>query len=182
MNSRMLSPVLPDGFPTHRDSILTLCARRGAHSRAGMTLLEVVIAMTIFTIATIGFTGGYYMLNSRATRLRCDSAACSILRAKIAKDMTDPWISQSTPVDCVLTTGFQPTTADPNDPYDVGPTVTLLSSSDFPQTPTVTGTLSRSTYTFESASQTVAIDYRLTYSFRGKTYTDYSSTVRARDY
>ena len=96
--------------------------------------------------------------------------------------MTDPWISQSVPVDCVLTTGSQPTTADPNDPYDVGPTVTLLSSSDSPQTPMITGTLSRNTYSFEAASQTVVIDYQLTYSFRNQTYTDYASAVRARDY
>lgn len=147
-----------------------------------MTLLEVMVAMTLFVIATIGFTGAYYMLNTRATRLRCDATACSILRVKIAKDMTDPWISQSVPVDCVLTTGSQPTNADPNDPYDVGPTVTLLSSSDSPQTPTITGTLYRNTYSLESASQTVVIDYQLTYNFRGNTYTDYASTVRARDY
>jgi Tfp pilus assembly protein PilV len=147
-----------------------------------MTLVEVVIAMTIFVIATIGFTGAYFMLNTRATRMRCDAVACSILRAKIAKDMTDPWITGATPVDCVLTTGAQPTTADPNDPYDVGPTVTLLDSSDSPQTPTISGTLYRSTYAFESASQTVVIDYQLTYSYRSQTYNDYASTIRARDY
>ena len=141
-----------------------------------------MIAMAVFVVATIGFNGGYYMLNSRASRIRCDAVAFALLRAKIAKDMTDPWIALSTPVDCVATSGFQQTTADPNDPYDVGPTVTLLSSSDAPQTPRVTGTLSRSTYSFESASQTVAIDYQLTYSFHGKSYTDYASTVRARDY
>ena len=147
-----------------------------------MTLIEVMAAMTIFVIATIAFNGAYFMLNMRATRLRYDAAACSILRAKIAKDMTDPWISNSTPVDCVVTSGSQPTTADSNDPYDVGPTVTLLSSSDSPQTPFVTGTLYRNTYSFESASQTIVIDYQLTYAFHGKTYTDYASTVRARDY
>ncbi len=147
-----------------------------------MTLIEVVIAMTIFVVATIGFTGSYFMLNTRATRLRYDAAASAILRAKIAKDMTDPWISQSVPVDCVVTSGMQQTTADPNDPYDVGPTVTLLSNSDSPQTPSITGTLYRNTYSFESASQTVVIDYQLTYTFRGQTYNDYCSTVRARDY
>ncbi len=147
-----------------------------------MTLLEVVLAMTLFVIATIGFTGAYFMLNTRATRMRCDAVASAILRAKIAKDMTDPWISQSTPVDCVLTSGSQPTTADPSDPYDVGPTVTLLSSSDSPQTGTIMGTLYRNTYTFESPSQSVVIDYGLTYTFRGQTYTDYASTIRARDY
>jgi len=153
------------------------------HAQAGITLIEVMVAMALFVIATIGFNGTFYMLNSRATRLRCDAAASAILRAKVAKDMTDPWISQSIPVDCVLTTGSAvATTADPNDPYDVGPVVTLLSSSDSPQTPTVTGTLYRNTYAFEAAAQTVVIDYQLAYNFRGKTYTDYASTVRARDY
>jgi hypothetical protein len=149
---------------------------------SAMTLVEVMIAMTIFVVASIGFTGGYYELNLRAARLRCDAAGSAILRAKIAKDMTDPWVSQSIPVDCVLTATAQATTADPADPYDAGPTVTLLSSSDSPQTGTIIGTLYRNTYAFESASDTVAIDYRLVYSFRNKTYTDYASTIRARDY
>jgi Tfp pilus assembly protein PilV len=152
-------------------------------SRAGMTLLEVMIGLTLFVIASIGFVGAHFMLNTRATRLRIDAVAYSILRAKIAKDMTDPWLSNSVPVDCVLTSGSSvQTTADPNDPYDVGPTVTLLDSSDSPSTPTVTGTLYRNTYTMEAAAQTVVIDYSLAYTFRGKTYTDSASTVRARDY
>jgi hypothetical protein len=149
-----------------------------------MTLLEVVTAMSLFIIATIGFTGAHFMLNTRATRMRCDATAAAILRAKIAKDMTDPWLSGTTPVDCVLTsgTGFQQTTADPADPYDVGPVVTLLSSSDTPQTAVISGTLYRDTYSFESASQTVVIDYKLSYSYRNTLYTDYASTIRARDY
>jgi hypothetical protein len=147
-----------------------------------MTLIEVISAMTLFVIATVGFTGAYFMLNTRATRMRCDTTAAAILRAKIGKDMTDPWISGTTPIDCVVTSGFQTTTADPNDPYDVGPVVTLLSSSDSPQTPVISGTLYRSTYSFESAAQTVVIDYRLTYSYRNSTYNDYASTIRARDY
>ncbi len=148
---------------------------------SGMTLIEVVLAMTIFVVATVGFTAAYFMLNTRATRLRCEATASAILRAKIAKDMTDPWITQSTPVDCVLTSGTVATTADPADPYDVGPTVTILSSSDSPQTGAITGTLYRNTYAFEAAAQTVVIDYQLIYKFRGQTYTDYASTIRARD-
>jgi Tfp pilus assembly protein PilV len=161
-----------------------MASRAHLRARAAITLLEVMVAMVLFVIASVGFNGAYYMLNTRATRLRCDTAASSILRAKVAKDMTDPWISQSVPVDCVVTTGSTPvaTTADPNDPYDIGPTVTLLSSSDSPQTPTITGTLYRSTYAFESSAQTVVIDYQLTYAFRGRTFSDYASTVRARDY
>jgi prepilin-type N-terminal cleavage/methylation domain-containing protein len=158
---------------------------RSPFSRAssrGLTLIEVVIAMTIFVVASIGFTGSYFILNTRATRLRVDAVAYSLLRAKIAKDMTDPWISNSTPVDCVVTSGSAQTTADSSDPYDIGPTVTLLDSSDAPSTPTITGTLWRNTYAMESAAQTVVIDYYLTYSFRGKTYTDSASTVRSRDY
>jgi hypothetical protein len=46
----------------------------------------------------------------------------------------------------------------------------------------LTGTLYRNTYTFQAASQTVAIDYRLTYTFWNQTYNDYVSTIRARDY
>jgi len=148
----------------------------------GITLIEVMIAMTLFVVSSIGFTGAYYMLNARATRLRIDAVAYSLLRAKIAKDMTDPWIALSVPVDCVLTGSSIQTTADSSDPYDIGPTVTLLDSSDSPSTPTVTGTLSRNTYAMESAAQTVVIDYSLTYSFRNQTYTDTASTVRARDY
>jgi len=125
----------------------------------GITLIEVMIAMTLFVVSSIGFTGAYYMLN-----------------------MTDPWIALSVPVDCVLTGSSIQTTADSSDPYDIGPTVTLLDSSDSPSTPTVTGTLSRNTYAMESAAQTVVIDYSLTYSFRNQTYTDTASTVRARDY
>ncbi len=140
------------------------------------------MAMAVFVIATVGFTGGYFMLNTRAARMRCDATAAAILRAKIGKDMTDPWISGTTPVDCVVTSGFQQTTADPGDPYDVGPVVTLLSSSDSPQTPLVSGTLYRSTYNFESVSHTVVIDYKLTYSYHDTTYNDYASTIRARDY
>jgi Tfp pilus assembly protein PilV len=148
-----------------------------------MTLLEVMVGMTLFVIASVGFVGAHFMLNARATRLRIDAVACSLLRAKIAKDMTDPWITNSTPVDCVLTSGSSvQTVADPNDPYDIGPTVTLLDNSDSPSTPTITGTLTRNTYAMEAAAQTVVIDYALTYSFRGKTYTDYASTIRARDY
>jgi hypothetical protein len=97
--------------------------------------------------------------------------------------MTDPWISNSVPVDCVLTSGSAvQCTADPADPYDIGPTVTLLDSSDSPTTGTIFGTLYRNTYTMESTGKTVVIDYTLSYTFRGKTYTDSISTVRARDY
>ena len=148
-----------------------------------MTLIEVMVAMTLFVIATIGITGGYFMLNTRATRIRVDTVACSILRAKIAKDMTDPWLSNSVPVDCALTSGSAvQTVADPNDPYDTGPNVTLLDSSDSPTSATISGTLYRNTYAMEAAAKTVVIDYSLTYTFRGKSYTDYASTVRARDY
>jgi len=166
------NPILSSPYAPSRDT------RR----ERGITLLEVLIAMVIIVVASIGFTSTYYLLNTRATRLRADAVAYSILRAKIAKDMTDPWISNSTPVDCVLTTGSVQTTADPSDPYDVGPTVTLLDSSDSPTSATLTGTLYRNTYAFESAAQTVVIDYTLTYNFRNKTYTDSASTVRARDY
>ena len=141
-----------------------------------------MIALAVFVIATLSFNAGYFMLNSRSTRLRVDAAAFSILRAKIAKDMTDPWITGATPVDCVITSGTIATTADPNDPYDTGPAVTLLSSADNPALPEVTGTLYRNTYTFEAASQTVVIDYRMAYTIRNQTYNDYASTVRARDY
>ena len=149
---------------------------------AAITLIEVAMAMTLFVIATVGFTGAYSMLNTRATRMRCDATAAAILRAKIGKDMTDPWISGTTPVDCVVTSGFQQTTADANDPYDIGPVVTLLSSSGSPGTPLISGTLYRNTYNFESVSKTVVIDYQLTYGYRKSTYTDYASTIRARDY
>ena len=120
-------------------------------------------------------------MNTRATRVRCDAAASAILRAKVAKVLTDPWIIQSVPLDCVVTTGMHLTTADPNDPYDVGPTVVLLSQSDSPQTGFVTGSIYRNTYVFESAANTVAVDYQITYTFRNKTYSVYASTVRARD-
>jgi hypothetical protein len=103
------------------------------------------------------------------------------LRAKVAKVLTDTWIPQSVPVDCVVTSGEQQTTADPNDPYDVGPTVVLLSNSDAPGTGFVSGTLYRNTRAFEAAAKTVVIDYRLNYTFRGKTYNVYASTVRAED-
>jgi hypothetical protein len=63
----------------------------------------------------------------------------------------------------------------------VGPTVTLLSSSDFPSVGLVTGTLYRNTYAFESPAKTVVIDYQLTYTFRGTTYNCYASTIRASD-
>ncbi len=147
-----------------------------------MTLIEVAMSMTLFVVATVGFTGAYYMLNTRATRMRCDATAAALLRAKIAKDMTDPWISGTTPVDCVVTSGLQQTTADTNDPYDIGPVVTLLSASGSPGTPVISGTLYRNTYNFESAAKTVVIDYQLTYSYRNTTYNDYASTIRARDY
>jgi len=151
-------------------------------TRHAITLIEVIVALAVFVTATVAFNAAYFMLDGRSTRLRADAAAFSILRAKIGKDMTDPWITNSTPVDCVVTSGTQMTTADPNDPYDVGPTVTLLSSADSSQTPVLTGTLYRNTYTFQAASQTVAIDYRLTYTFWNQTYNDYVSTIRARDY
>ena len=151
-------------------------------TRHAITLIEVIVALAVFVTATVAFNAAYFMLDGRSTRLRADAAAFSILRAKIGKDMTDPWITNSTPVDCVVTSGTQMTTADPNDPYDVGPTVTLLDSSDSPTSATISGTLYRNTYAMEAAAKTVVIDYSLTYTFRGKSYTDYASTVRARDY
>jgi len=156
-----------------------LSARNRA--QAGVTLLEVMVAMLVFTVATVSFTLGYGLINARATRIRCDAVATAILRGKIAKVLTDTWIVQSVPVDCVVTNGQQLTTADPNDPYDVGPTVVLLSASDSPQTGFVTGSLYRNTYAFESAANTVVVDYQLTYTFRNKTYSLYASTVRGRD-
>ncbi len=146
-----------------------------------MTILEVTFALAAFSLAAAGFTLSYQNLNSRAARVRCDTVANAILRAKIGKVLTDTWIPQTTPVDCVVTSGQIQTTADPNDPYDVGPTVTLLSSSDFPSVGVVTGTLYRNTYAFESAAKTVVIDYQLTYTFRGTTYNCYASTIRASD-
>jgi hypothetical protein len=153
-----------------------------------MTILEVTFALAAFSLAAAGFTLSYQNLNSRAARVRCDTVANAILRAKIGKVLTDPWIPTppntnivTTPVDCVVTNGQIQTTADPSDPYDVGPTVTLLSSSDFPSVGVVTGTLYRNTYAFESAAKTVVIDYQLTYTFRGTTYNCYASTIRASD-
>jgi len=35
--------------------------------------------------------GAYGLMNTRATRVRCDAAASAILRAKVAKVLTDPW-------------------------------------------------------------------------------------------
>jgi hypothetical protein len=150
-------------------------------AQAAITLVEVMVAMLVFTVATVSFTVAYGLVNTRATRVRCDAVASAILRAKIAKVLTDTWILQSVPVDCMVTNGQQLATADPNDPYDVGPTVVLLSASDSPQTGFVTGTLYRNTYAFESAANTVVVDYQLTYTFRNKTYSLYASTVRARD-
>jgi prepilin-type N-terminal cleavage/methylation domain-containing protein len=182
-HSRLVSPFPQDvGRPARGLSTPDIRGPLSRRSDRGLTLIEILVAMTMFVVATIGFTGAYYMLNARATRLRCDAVAYSLMRAKIAKDMTDPWISNSTPVDCVVTSGTVQTTADSNDPYDIGPSVTLLDSSDSPSTPTITGTLWRSTYAMEAAAQTVVIDYSLTYVFRNKTYTDTASTVRARDY
>jgi prepilin-type N-terminal cleavage/methylation domain-containing protein len=152
-----------------------------SRAQRGITLIEVLVAMLVFTVATVSFTVAYGLVNKRATRVRCDAVASAILRAKIAKVLTDTWITQSVPVDCVVTNGQQLATADPNDPYDVGPTVVLLSASDSPQTGFVTGTLYRNTYAFEAAAQTVVVEYQLTYTFRNKTYSLYESTVRARD-
>ena len=146
-----------------------------------MTLLEVTIAIAVFALATFGFTLTYEMVNTRAARIRCDTVANAILRAKVAKVLTDPWIPQSVPVDCVVTNGQIPTVADPNDPYDVGPSVILLSQSASPQTGLVTGTIYRNTYVFESAPKTVVIDYQITYTFRDSTYNCYASTIRAED-
>lgn len=139
------------------------------------------MALAIFTLASASFTVGYGLLNTAATRLRADTVADSILRAKVAKVLTDQWISGTVPADCVVTSGEVACSADATDPYDVGPTVTLLSNSNAPQTALVTGNLYRTTSVFESAAKTVVIDYRLTYTFRGKTYTHYASTIRAQD-
>jgi prepilin-type N-terminal cleavage/methylation domain-containing protein len=158
-----------------------LRVNRRRRLRSGMTLVEVMVALMVFTLASIGFATGYNSLNARATRLRCDAVTAAILRAKVAKVLTDQWISQSTPLDCVLTNGWQTCTADPNDPYDVGPTVTLLSSSDLPQTGFITGTIYRNTYSFDASAKTVVVDYKVTYTYRNKTYTVYASTIRAQD-
>ncbi len=174
MKSQSLSPL-----SEYRASRAPARPRRRAN--AGITIIEVIIALSVFTLATVSFTMAYGLINARATRLRCDSVAASILRAKVAKVLTDTWIPASVPVDCVVTSGEQQTTADPNDPYDVGPTVVLLSGSDSPQTGFVSGTLYRNTRTFESAAKTVVIDYRLNYTFRGQTYNVYASTIRAAD-
>lgn len=170
------STLRPDG-PSAAGTTFALRSR----SRAGMTIVEVTVALAIFAMASAGFTAAYGVLNKQATRLRCDAVANAILRAKVAKALTDPWIPQSTPVDCVVTSGEVQTTADPSDPYDVGPSVILLSSSDSPQTGFITGTLYRNTRAFESAAKTVVIDYRLNYTFRGKTYNNYASVIRAQD-
>ncbi len=159
----------------------TRFGRSPLRAAAGFTLLEVMVGITVFILSSLGFTYSYQMLNTRAARVRCDAAAQAILRAKVAKVLTDPWIPLSVPVDCVVTSGKQLTTADPNDPYDVGPTVILQSQSGSPQVGVVTGSLYRNTYTFESAAKTVVIDYTLTYVFRGITYNCYASTIRAAD-
>jgi len=157
---------------------------------AGFTLLEVMVASAVFILSTLGFTYSYQMLNTRAARARCDAAAQAILRAKVAKVLTDPWlppvvttpsVPQTIPTDCVVNSGSLPTTADSNDPYDVGPTVILQSQSGSPQVGLVTGTLYRYTYVFESAPKTVVIDYTLTYVYRGASYSCYASTIRAED-
>lgn len=146
-----------------------------------MTLIEVVVAITLFALTATGIVMGYGVLNKNAARLRCDAAASAILRAKVGKLLTDQWIPQSVPLDCVVTSGEQPETADPKDPYDVGATVTLLSQSDSPLVGFVTGNLYRTTSAFEAAANTVVVDYRLSYVFRGITYNSYTSTIRARD-
>jgi hypothetical protein len=153
--------------------------RRRGGTRA-LTLIEVLIALAAFTLAGSAITISYAMINTRATRIRCDSVASAILRAKVAKALTDPWLPQAVPVDCVVTNGQQLTTADPNDPYDVGPTVVLLTSND-EVTPLVTGKIYRNTQVFEAAAKTVTIDYQITYSYRGRQYNVYASTVRAED-
>ena len=166
----------------------------------GMTLTEVMAALAIFAVTAVGVIIAYGFLNTTATRLRCDAVASAILRAKVAKVLTDTWIvnpvdstadSNIIPVDCVVTSGEQMTTADPNDPYDAGcdpnnlpcgaNEVILLSQSDSPLLGFVTGTLYRNTRVFEAAANTVVVDYRLSYTIRGKTYNAYASAIRAQD-
>ena len=147
-----------------------------------MTRLEVMIAASVFVIGALETTAIFGLFNAQAAHNRVDSAAQAILRAKVNNVLADPW-DRTTPVGCVVTSGAVPDTADPNDPFDVGPTVNLLTGRANPAVAVATGVITRNTRAQEASAgvATVVVDYTLTYQFAGKTYVATASTARSRD-
>lgn len=147
-----------------------------------MTLLEVVVALTVFVVGALGTVAVYGLINDWAARNRCAAAAASVLHAAVNKVLTDPW-DTTIPVGCQLTGGnFVDNVDDPNDPFDVGSEVTLLSASASPTTGVVTGKLKHNVRAADGAAvPTVLVDFKLTYVFRGQSYDSTAATVRARD-
>ena len=150
-----------------------------------MTLLEVAVALAIFSLGAVGLVECHSLFNGWAARNRCDAAAQAILRAKVAKVLTDPW-DAAVPPDCVVTTGVVTEMADATDVWDAGTSaagapVVLLAATESPQSGIVTGTITRQTRALDALTPTVVVDFTFSYVFRGKTYVQRASVARARD-
>ena len=147
-----------------------------------MTLIEVVVAMTVFTLGSVGIIECYNLYNASAARNRCAAVAQATLQTRVNKVLSDPWTgTNAIPADCVVSSGYVPS-VDSTDIWGGGKDMVLMSTSTSPTGGPVTGTITRYTRALDNVTRSVVIDYTLTYTIRGTAYTVTASVVRAADY
>lgn len=187
-----------------REPLPSAVGWQGGHT--GFSLVEVMVALAIFIIGGLGVIEMIGTMNNNATADRALTSARILVGAKIAKAQTDPWLPASIDTSKPnVPSGANPAAIcapgpgnkalrDPNDPYDpYGVTVDasnnilteadpfVVTSPDTTADQAITGVMYQYVSTFEAASSSKLITYKLDFLYRGKTYSVSQSTVRSPD-
>lgn len=162
--------------------------QRLGSGRAAFTLIEVMVALSVFVIGGLGVIQVLGIINNNVTVDRALSAARILVGAKIAKAQTDTYTPSNgvVPMGCVAPSPDE-ALKDPGDNFDFGKA--SASASSYPVTvvgsadtgPVITGTMHQSVSTFEAKSGSLLVTYWLDFGYRGKTYSVSQSTIRTPD-
>ena len=147
-----------------------------------------MIGLSIFIIAGLGVMEIIGLINQNATANRALTAARMLVQAKISKTQTDVFTPSNKvyPASCIdpglsaasITALGYTVIPDPLD-FDETVPVTVIGSGD--TGPVITGTMTRTLASFETASRTLLVTYTLNFTYRGKSYSVNQSTIRAPD-
>ncbi len=154
--------------------------RAGARRRgqAGMTLIEVVIALGILGLSTVLVTQAMLMSNRQAATVRMMTIARATVQRNIDTALSISFKKAAAPEILQITAAGGVT-------YDEGTGSNLipLASPDSAAAALVAGTLKRTVLAVANPdnAEVRRITFALSYTYRGRTYVSSMSTVRAAD-